>query len=190
MFLNSIIKRISDSFSPELEDSEHNNARSLLNSSVDEELQSGRMTDQSITELKKSKLRRISVILTVSFLSIIILSVLTYFLLQAISLAVILLEYEKLTCAETDLACRSLLCPAGMSWDPRSAFCLVEEDLQCCTTSNMTRTCYDPLVTTSSLQDCLYTKLGGAGPFLKVYCRPGMVWVEWLGQCLSSSGRG
>ena len=125
-----------------------------------------------------------------SFLSIIILSVVTYFILQAISLAVLLLEYERLTCAETELACQTLLCPAGMTWDRSSAYCRVVRDHQCCTTANMTRTCYDPLTTTSSLQDCLYTKLSGTGPFLKVYCRPGMVWVEWLGQCLTSSGRG
>ena len=160
---------------------------------IDGELQSGRMTDQSTTDfsqLKKSKLRRISLILTVSFLSIIIVSVVTYFILAAISLAVLMLDYEKLACSETDLACQSLLCPGGMSWDPSLAYCGVVRDHQCCTTSNMTRTCYDPLATTSDLQDCLYTKLGGATPFLKVYCRPGMVWVEWLGQCLTSSGRG
>ena len=151
------------------------------------------MTDQSLanfTQLKKSKFRRISVIVTVSFLSIILLSVVTYFLLHAISLAVLLVEYEKLSCAETELSCQSLLCPTGMSWDHSLAYCRLEADRECCITSNMTRTCYDPLRSTSSSQDCLYTKLGGAGPFLKVYCRPGMVWVEWLGQCLTSSGRG
>ena len=152
------------------------------------------MTDQTttdLTQLKKSKLRRITVILTVSFLSIIILSVVTYIVLSAISLALIMLDYEKLVCPERDLACEMLLCPGGMSWDRGLASCRLEgRDYQCCTTSNMTRTCYDPLVTTTSLQDCLYTKLGGAAPFLKVYCRPGMVWVDWLGQCLTSSGRG
>ena len=160
---------------------------------TDLELQSERMADQSSTDLeklKKSKLRRISLIVTVSFLSIIIISVIAYFLLAAISLAMIMLDYEKLACPEPDLACQSLLCPSGMTWDPRLAYCRVVRDFQCCTTSNMTRTCYDPLTTTSDLQDCLYTKLGGAAPFLKVYCRPGMVWVEWLGQCLTSSGRG
>ena len=60
-----------------------------------------------LTKLKKTKLRRISVIITVSFLSIIILSVVTYFVLSAISLAVLMLDYEKLSCPEADLACES-----------------------------------------------------------------------------------
>ena len=188
MFLHTILRRLTAGLSSEVAGSS-----SLLRSSDDLEVQAetGSMSRTELDLLKKSKLRRITLLISVTFVTIIVLSIVVYFLLHGLSLAVLLVHHQKIECEESDSLCLESRCPVGMRWSQTENYCLVLDNFQCCTASNMTRACYDPQVSLASLEECQYTsKTAGVSPFLKQYCRPGLVWVEWLGQCLTSKGRG
>ena len=192
MFLHSLLRRLTDSVSSEVEDSDHDVPSPLLPSPEDPESQpEPPPSKEHLNELKKLKLKRISLIISITFVAVVVLSVVIYFILQGLSLAIILLSHHKISCAEGDLECEGLRCPTGMHWSSTDSHCTVETDFECCTTSNMTRTCYSPQLTTPTLQNCSNaSKSAGVAPFIKQYCRPGYVWVEWLEQCLGTEGRG
>ena len=185
MFIQTVLRKLTGSVSSEVEQSEHVSLGPLLRA------RSENISEADLNKLRKSKLRRILLLILVTFVAVVAASAVIYLVLHGLSLALVLLHHHKVDCVEGDLVCEASRCPSGMEWSSALHYCTVRDDFQCCTTSNMTRLCYSPATTSPASEDCRYSsKTAGVSPFIKQYCRPGLVWVEWLGQCLSSSGRG
>ena len=100
MFLHTILRRLTAGLSSEVA-----GASSLLRSSDDLEVQAetGSMSRTELDLLKKSKLRRITLLISVTFVTIIVLSIVVYFLLHGLSLAHLLVHHQKIECGESEV---------------------------------------------------------------------------------------